>query len=219
MLPLGYKFKLLSGYEFSKKVIFDKYVEHFYGLKKHAIGTERYIAKLMLNSLYGIFGRRLDTLTPVIVKNSEIDAVATTVKIYSVMNVTDTHSLLLIEFNKSFESRKKLNCVLETEINVFRLGVKSNVAIAAAITAYARIHMMTFKLDYDCYYSDTDSIFTPVDITSVAPHLVGPELGQLKDELSGGVIDEAFFLGIKQYGYTYKKIEGAPFGDKVVKSV
>ncbi len=202
MLPLGYKFKLLSGYEFSKKVLFKDYVEHFYKQKKTATGTERYIAKLMLNSLYGIFGRRLDTLTPVIVKNEDIDTLVVAVKIYFTIHITDTHALLLIDADRSLDIRKKINCVLEQHINTFRLGVKSNVAIAAAITAYARTYMMTFKLDYDCYYSDTDSIFTPVDISKVAPHLVGTELGQLKDELSGGVIDDAYFLGIKQYGYT-----------------
>lgn len=36
-----------------------------------------------------------------------------------------------------------------------------NVAIASAVTAYARIFMSIFKnnLDYNLYYTDTDSIF------------------------------------------------------------
>lgn len=82
---------------------------------------------------------------------------------------------------------------------------KANVAIAAAITSYARIHMMDLKLSTDTLYSDTDSIFTSHPVDS---RLIGPELGQLKDELNGSTIDKALFLGIKQYGYQYKDKEG-----------
>jgi hypothetical protein len=76
--------------------------------------------------------------------------------------------------------------------------VMSNVAIAAAITSYARITMIPFKIDPDTLYTDTDSMFTtkPIDIS-----LVGLDLGQMKDELKGQVINEGYFLGPKQYGY------------------
>ena len=33
--------------------------------------------------------------------------------------------------------------------------------------------------------------------------LIGSELGLMKDELNGATINEAYFLGIKQYGYSY----------------
>ena len=49
--------------------------------------------------------------------------------------------------------------------------VKNNVAIAAAITAYARIYMMPFKLDPSCAYSDTDSLFTK-DELNLLKHLL-----------------------------------------------
>jgi len=76
----------------------------------------------------------------------------------------------------------------------------SNVAIAAAVTAYARIHMIPFKIDPNTLYTDTDSSFTskPID-----PSLIGDQLGQMKDELNGKTIEEALFLGIKKYGYWY----------------
>ena len=153
--------------KFSKKVLFDKYVEHFFNLKRYATGPERAIAKLMLNSLYGIFGRRLDNLTPVIVTEEDMDILVATVKIYSTIRISDTHSLLLIDADKSSNILSKINCKLETDLDTFKLGVKSNVAIAAAITAYARIHMMPIKLLFDCYYSDTDSTYTPVDIKAL----------------------------------------------------
>jgi hypothetical protein len=37
---------------------------------------------------------------------------------------------------------------------------------------------------------------------------VGKELGEMKDELEGMFIDEAYILGIKQYGYTFKNESG-----------
>lgn len=79
--------------------------------------------------------------------------------------------------------------------------VKSNVAIASAVTSYSRIHMIPFKLDPGvCYtrYRDTDSIFT----TSKLPDsMLGKNLGLMKDELDGSIIDEAYFLDIIKYIY------------------
>jgi hypothetical protein len=49
-----------------------------------------------------------------------------------------------------------------------------------------------------CFYSDTDSVFLqyPLD-----PSLIGEGLGQFKDELKGQIIQEAYFLADKFYGY------------------
>ena len=75
-----------------------------------------------------------------------------------------------------------------------------NVAIASAITAYARIHMSQFKnrLDYNLDYSDTDSIIVDKPLES---SLVGPNLGQMKleNEIVYGV-----FLAPKVYGAKLK---------------
>jgi len=88
----------------------------------------------------------------------------------------------------------------------------SNVALAAAVSAYARIHMIYYKLLPGTVYTDTDSIFT----TDILPDLlIGDELGEMKDELKGKIIQEGLFLGIKKYGYWYlddnKKIDKSVF--------
>lgn len=54
----GYNFKILSGYTFNKAVVFDKFVNDLYDLrlsynKSHPLN---FIAKILLNSLYGRFG-------------------------------------------------------------------------------------------------------------------------------------------------------------------
>ena len=59
----GYSFTYHEGYEFSTYPSFLKYVNTFYLLasqatKKKSTGAERFIAKMHLNSLYGIMGRK-----------------------------------------------------------------------------------------------------------------------------------------------------------------
>ncbi len=54
--------------------------------------------------------------------------------------------------------------------------------------------MIYYKLLPGTEYTDTDSIFT----TEVLPdHLIGKDLGLMKDELNGLFIQEGLFLGLK----------------------
>ena len=53
----GYKVITIYGYEHEKIYPFNDYIDHFYD-KKIAKGGERYITKLLLNGLYGFFGRK-----------------------------------------------------------------------------------------------------------------------------------------------------------------
>jgi hypothetical protein len=86
------------------------------------------------------------------------------------------------------------------KLNNYHSLVKANVAIASAVTSYARIHMIPFKIEGYCVYSDTDSIFTTKKLDD---RFIGNDLGLMKDELNGLVIKEGYFLGIKKYGYKY----------------
>ena len=60
-------------------------------------------------------------------------------------------------------------------------------------------------MKYDCYYSDTDSIFISEELPD---YEMGFDLGKMKDELNGLTIDKAIFLGIKEYGYQYTNKDG-----------
>lgn len=51
----GYLVRPISGYEFSRETLFNDYIKHFYLIKKISKGAERFIAKMHLNQLYGIF--------------------------------------------------------------------------------------------------------------------------------------------------------------------
>lgn len=71
-----------------------------------------------------------------------------------------------------------------------------NVAIAAAITAYSRIHMSQFKNnpDINLYYTDTDSIYTD---SNLEESLINDKiLGKLKLE---NICKKAIFLAPKVY--------------------
>lgn len=85
--------------------------------------------------------------------------------------------------------------ICESNIQATNKIVMSNVAVAAAVTAYARIHMIYYKLLPGTVYTDTDSIFTTDQLPD---HLIGSELGQTKDELNGLFIQEGLFLGLKK---------------------
>ena len=198
--------------------MFKDYIGYFYNIKKSAtVGlrpTQRFIAKMMLNNLYGTFGRGLHSIKPLIINSQDALGFFTMLSSHSSLtHINDDYSMILTDGTSSSNNISRLNTRLFMDnVSGVSLPPKSNVAIAAAITSYARIHMMDLKLNYDVLYSDTDSIFTTHPLPG---HLIGPELGQLKDEMAGVVIDKAYFLGIKQYGYTYKD----QAGNKVDKSV
>jgi hypothetical protein len=210
---LGYQIRLISGYEFTKTDLFTNYVNTFYEIKRTRKGSEKAVAKLLLNNLYGYFGRKQINIITQNVKNEHLEAILLTRIIKSINQINKEYSTVLSYSNINHKLLTQLNNELQ-HINLKDSisSIKSNVAIAVAVTAYARIHMIPFKLDPNTLYTDTDSIFTlkPID-----PTLLGDGLGLMKDEMNGLVIKEALFLGPKQYGYWYLDENG----NKVEKSV
>jgi hypothetical protein len=80
-----------------------------------------------------------------------------------------------------------------------------SIAIAAAVTAYARIHMSQFKNNPDLpnlYYTDTDSLYFDGPISN--KFISETRLGALKLE---GVWDDALFLAPKVYALRNKDQE------------
>jgi len=202
LLDYGYEFKLLRGYEFSKVDLFSDYVKYFYKIKSISSGSTKFIAKMHLNQLYGYFGRKLETLETVNIYNKDIEKYLMSRVIKSFIKISEDKSCLLMYTNMNSDILIRLNNYFETNfVNRFN-NVKSNVAIASAVTAYSRIHMIPFKIDPNTFYTDTDSFFTSKPLNSDL--VSSTELGLMKDELNGKFIDKAYFLGIKQYGYIYR---------------
>lgn len=206
----GYKVQPIKGYEFSKIDLFTEYVQHFYSLKRDAVGPERWIAKMHLNQLYGIFGRKKELIHTINVNKQDIGKYISTKFIKTIIFITNTVSALLIINNLKPSIVKELNSHFESNFISSYSEVKSNVAIAACVTSYGRIHMIDIinycnENNIKIYYMDTDSIFTDKPLDKA---LLGTSLGLMKDELKGSTIDEAYFLGIKRYGYWYIDING-----------
>ena len=194
---LGYRITLIKGYEFSNIDLFSNYVNHFYNIKKNSTGVERNLAKLQLNNLYGYFGRKQIGLTTRNIHNNDLHNVLSTRIINSITPINNDYTTVLTYSNINYDLLERLNSEFQS-IGSDQHYIMSNVAIAAAVTSYARIIMNPFKLDPNTLYTDTDSAFTTKPIN---PNLLGIELGQMKDELKGQVINEAYFLGSKKYGY------------------
>jgi len=194
---LGYQITLIEGYEFTKAKLFTSNIKHFYEIKKHSTGIERETAKLQLNNLYGYFGRKQIGLSTLNIKNSELSNILATRIVKSITPINDNYSTVLTYSNINHSLIEKLNVNFHS-ISSEHHYIMSNVAIAAAVTSYARITMIPYKIDPNTLYTNTESAFTsePID-----PLLIGDELGQMKDELKGLVIEEAYFLGPKKYGY------------------
>ena len=178
-----YNITYLEVYEFSKFYPFKDYVNTFYKIKSNSLGIDRFIAKLLLNNLYGFFGRSYRLIKTMKIDNLLINKFLTNTE-DTIINIEtfDNHSLIkLIEINDNYQ-------------------IKSNVAISSAITSYARIIMYPYLLLPGVIYSDTDSIFTTIPLN---PELISKAIGYFKDEMNGIIIKEFISKGPKRYAYWF----------------
>jgi len=147
-----------------------------------------YIAKILMNSLYGRFGMVDNFIISQIMNKEDYDKFEKLDKNNSIIDVIDLDDNLLVQTKNQ---KVELDTLLDNSSEIHNI----NIAIAAAITGYARIHMSQFKnnKDYNLYYSDTDSIYidTPLNET-----FISEKLGFMKLEY---VCKDAIFLSPKVY--------------------
>lgn len=201
-MKYGYTFDIIKGYEFEKGYIFKEYVDKMYSLrmeypKGHPMNL---IAKLLMNSLYGKFGMRLESTIINIydsTNETELELFNTMIDAFDI-NVKNWIKL----DNFYITVRKNLIPYSHNESEDFYYGIDVNVAIAAAITGGARIWMSLFKNGnkfikgcpkFNLYYSDTDSVVIDKPLPD---YFVGPNLGQVKLE---HIVKKAVFLAPKVY--------------------
>jgi DNA polymerase elongation subunit (family B) len=156
-----------------------------------------------LNTLYGYLGRKQTLIETKNVFKNELAHYYGTYTIFSEININEKISTILMSSNLDYDLINEIKQDTGLDLITNFRNVKSHVGIAAAVTAYARIEMMELKmlllkLGIKLFYTDTDSIFTDKELPN---YLIGKELGQVKDELNGGILKKAYFLGIKKYGY------------------
>jgi DNA polymerase type B, organellar and viral len=192
----GYKVELIKVYNFTKADIFTNYINYFYEIKKFATGPLRLIAKMHLNTLYGYFGRRKTLIETKNVYKNDLMKYYSSNTIFSEININENISTILMSSNLDYDLINEIKESTDLHLTTSFRNIKSNVAIAAAVTAYARIHMSQFKNnpDFNLYYTDTDSGYFNKPLPE---HMVNSKiLGKMKLE---NIIDKGIFLAPKMY--------------------
>lgn len=171
----GYKYYMLDILTFADKAtILKGFMETIYKYKAEAEdkkdNVNRLIYKMLLNACYGYFGyNKYDK--PII-------------RIYTNNEINRNRCSMLEECGEGIyvEIDKIIYCIQHTDVKVEGI----NVAIAAAITSYARIRLFDIgkyiqDQGYDIYYCDTDSIKTNMPTLPQNP-MFGNQFGQLDIE-------------------------------------
>lgn len=118
---------------------------------------------MLLNQLYGYFCRKLEYLETVNVNKNKLDDYLTTQNVYSLIEINDDVFTLLIESDKlNHKLIKDFNITIQKSVRKEKFKtINSNIAIAAAVTAYARLYLIKYKTipGNVCLYTDTDSAF------------------------------------------------------------
>lgn len=188
----GYTVKVLEGYKFEKGYIFNNFIHKYYELKSTHSGTALgTIYKLILNSLYGRFGMKPIRTVTELVTQSEAEKIQLS---HNVVDIDDLGQTVvsalsgyeMITYHLSPDLAKNQDNIenyVSKKINAEsqEANFDINVAIAAFITAYARIHIHSYAKKYSLtiYNMDTDSIVTDKPLPN---HEIGPELGKMKLE-------------------------------------
>jgi hypothetical protein len=166
----------------------------------------RFVAKLLLNSLYGRFAMNVARNNTEIIKDSKSLYKLLTDPNYEVKTLTPI-------------GQESILANYEVATEMLTPDPTTNVAIAAFITAGARLELYKCmeKIQRRCHYVDTDSILmTSVPGEEMLP--TGNCLGDLTDELlqfgEGCKIKEFIGAGPKHYGFKVYDAAG-----KLVKTV
>lgn len=184
-----YNINVNKGYLFETKTnIFKDYVWDMYQLRQQYTKSEpmNFIAKLLLNSLYGRFGMQPQLHSHIFGNFKEIQELC---RKYEILDYIELDKdLFFVSYQSS--DNKNLDSSLPKSNST---GV--SVSIASAVTAYARVYMSTFKNNpgYNLYYTDTDSIFIDKELD---PRLVNSNLGNMKLEYK---FTDSIFLAPKVY--------------------
>lgn len=185
-----------KGYLFESTVIFKDYINDLYLIKNSVTKDDPWylISKILMNSLYGRMGLRQELTEYSLMPSCKVEDFS--------IKCGDSETLIkdVLEFDSCNSS------LVITSKDSDQVELKSSVAIAAAITAYARMELAPILLDesLDIMYIDTDSYKCKQKITDLEryKHLDHDGLGALKYEET---YSESLFLIPKVYGGIIKE--------------
>lgn len=211
-----YEYQLTEGWYWKQAPWMSKAVQSLFDMKKQASiagdTASKLIYKIMLNSLYGVWGfvwYDKDTI-----------------------EIAPSGSMKVLDY---IEKGKLIDYNDDGNYCFMRVATQTNtvcnVAIAAYITAYARIQLHAVMQDivdagYMVHYCDTDSIMTNLDMSKHAlgvkwrvegEKFTGENLGELKNEVPKSIkeryFEEGIIAGCKMYhlgncNYQVNKLKG-----------
>jgi hypothetical protein len=157
--------------------------------------TLRNVAKLLMNSMYGRFGMHVDNTKAEVVSQDRSREIMNTFLVTNILSLGGME-LISYEIDQPLSINSGGKRLLKSQ---HQLPGQTNVPIAAAITAYARmlinqLKVLALKSDLEIDYSDTDSL---VLNGPLPPEYIDPaQLGMLKLE---HVIEEGYFVAPKIY--------------------
>nr|YP_009715292.1 hypothetical protein [Russula subnigricans]QGK88098.1 hypothetical protein [Russula subnigricans] len=100
-----------------------------------------------LNQLYGYFGRRKTLIETKNVFNEDLIKYFGSYTVFSEIKINENISTILMSTNLDYDLINEIKDYTNLDLITNFRKVKSNVAIAAAVTSYARVEMMEIK----CY--------------------------------------------------------------------
>jgi hypothetical protein len=164
------------------------------------------MAKSLLNNLLGRFGININKPITEIINKDKLNLILSTREVSSVIDITDRDVLVTYNptISKNICKANEIDYIKVLNINPHKDMEKNkefkdvSIAIAAAVTAYARIYMSQIKLDIiknggNIYYTDTDSIVSDIPLNN---NIVGNKLGQFKLVY---FVKEGYFISSKTY--------------------
>lgn len=199
------KINIHYGYKFERGIdVFKNYINHYFELKKNSANNEgrKFLANLMLNSLYGRFGLKYQQSYTKIVTSELAKDISLKYQVLENYKFDEDNDLEFIKHTldpsdilKDIDN-KKYNEILNNKDNKNNEDfIIRSLPIAAMITGLASCFMNKFYNlpNNKCFYTDTDSIVLQHPLDS---KYIGDNLGQFKFV---GKIIRAYFIAPKLY--------------------
>lgn len=223
--------KIINILEFKKENIFKNFVTDLYNKRINTKNDiEKYIYKIILNSLYGRFGMKKEIHKTFYIKKNDLELYEICFKHLNIIELKKNSNYILITIyfkddmislktldllkisKEKKKSIKKIINTYESEINNMNIAVQ----ISSAISSYSRIEMLKHIYEFqnnniDIYYMDTDSIITNKKIHK--KYTSKKEIGKFKLEyriIKGWFISPKCYKIITNKNIKIIKFKGVP---------
>lgn len=210
-LRCGYKFEFIDGFYWEEtRPFLNQYLTRIYGIKQNeddlkSKGREynpslRATAKILLNSLFGKFcEKRLEEEYQIITNETEGKDFFKTYKWNDVEDLDDGRYIL-------FGEKKNFSRTINKPIHIGAFILDYSKVIMNKIFNLLDPHRFTDmkkSMENSWYYSDTDCVWIKSSQIPNIKSMIGSNLGDLEDELEGGICYNAYFISPKVYCAEY----------------